>query len=172
MAKVSVFQSKRAELEALGGSVQLQGKEWEDELERSREAMRPRRPLRAKVKQISVPDDANLASEPRIRVRVLVGADGADDAGAPLDDWFLPVHLVELVVNGIKLGDLELSRHPLADGKHDLTLSGTLREPRDLPLLRSPPLSVKATFRRDGSELQIEGFEVAAPPPGGWLDGG
>jgi hypothetical protein len=166
MAKVSVFQSKRAQLEALGASVQLAGKEWEDELERSREAMRPRRPLRAKVKQIVVPDEAKLATEPRIRVRVLVseaGLEGGDDAGTPLEDWFLPAYFVELVVNGIKLGDLELERRPLVDDKYDLTLSGTLREARDLPLLRSPPLSVKATFRRYGSELQVEGFEVSAP---------
>ena len=50
----------------------------------------------------------------------------ADAAGAPLEAWFLQDFFVELVVNGIKLGDLELKRHPPVEGRFDLELSGRI----------------------------------------------
>jgi hypothetical protein len=151
--------------------------------------LRSRRPLRAKLTNIAVPEIARLPGEARVTVRVLVD----EAAGNPMETWLQQDSFVELVVNGIKLGDLELKQNPTAQtggrsqavgqagghpqtvgqagghpqtpgpGRFDLELSGTLREPRDLPLLRSPPFSVKATFRRDGAELEVNGFDVVTP---------
>jgi hypothetical protein len=154
--------SWRDKLSAHGAiDVPVSGEKFDAALRESREAMRTHAPARARVKQITVPEDAEFPKKSSVDVRVLVDAESHHDGA--LKSRLPTLTLGTLVVNSVKLENLVLKERSVIDGRVALLLSGSSPDKRDLPLLRSFPLSVKASLRDHGDDLSLEGFELFAP---------